>query len=119
MRRSVIYFLGGIPPRLKFGLDTRYETSDPLSMASKRKPIEVTRAWMNREDLSMRAVSQSIDDPGGQFLHWCSGRRSTLPIVLKVRLAEVSGIPIDRLLDDSEVAWARRLVTLMARDAAA
>jgi hypothetical protein len=87
-------------------------------MSKQKSPREVLGAYQRIHGLSTAEISRSIGDPGGQLGKWLEGRPS-LPLRLKVRISEVHGISIDKLCEPEEMDLARRLVTLLARDAAA
>lgn len=88
-------------------------------MAKRKTPGERVREWRHRHGVSIAALAAQIGDPGGQLQRWESGLRPTLPLRLKVALAERTGIALRKLGDPDEIDLAQRVVTLMARDAAA
>lgn len=77
------------------------------------------REWRERAGLTQTEVAAQIGDESGQFQRWESGNRPTLPLKMKVRLSFLSGVPLSDVVDLEELALARELVAIMARDAAA
>lgn len=77
------------------------------------------RRWRARERVTIRQLSVKIGDPGGQLGKWECGRRDTLPLSLKVRLCQHTGLPLGKLVGRDEMALVKALVSLVARDAAA
>jgi len=84
------------------------------------KPANIlVREWRERRGVTLIDLSREIRDQGGQLQRWESGDRPTLPLKLKVRLSQHTGIPLVQLLGSDELEVAQRIFALMARDVAA
>ena len=74
---------------------------------------ESFRRWHRKHGQPVSELADEIGDRGGQLTKWASGNRRTLPLRLKVALAEATGIPLFRLLERDERDLLRRVVRLV------
>lgn len=88
-------------------------------MGSRRTPGDRVREWRAREGVTLAQLSASIGDRSGQLQRWESGDRPTLPLRMKVGIAQRTGIALHLIVDRDELDLAKTMVDLLARDAAA
>ena len=75
--------------------------------------------WRDADGISITQLCKEIGDPSRQLQRWLSGERKRLPLRLKVRVVQRTGLPLERVVNPSELVLARAIVALIARDAAA
>ena len=84
-----------------------------------QRAITTVTAWRARHSVTIVSLEDAVGDTGGQLQRWLSGNRHTLPMPIKARLSECTGIPLEILATATEMRFARILSAVLARDAAA
>lgn len=84
-----------------------------------RTPRELVRTWREGAGYTQSDIASQIGDESGQYQRWESGNRPTLPLRMKAKLCLLSGLQLEKVVDAEELATARELVAVMARDTAA
>ncbi len=89
-------------------------------MAKRLSGREQVRSWRRRKKLDLPAAGRVVGDRNGwQIAKYEVRGGRDLPIDLASKLSVAAGIRLRDLLTRSQLATARRLVTALARDAAA
>ena len=70
--------------------------ADPIAEAPAYRPIPALKKWLEKRGIRQHQLAAMLGVKEAQVSRWLSGRRS-LPAATALVLAEVTGIPAERL----------------------
>lgn len=94
-----------------------------MATAKKNKPskqAKLVNEWRAAQSpsVTIQQLCDAVGDTGGQLFKWLGGGRSTIPLELKVRIAQHTGLPLTELADKDQLALARKIFAALAQDVA-
>lgn len=92
--------------------------SSRVGTMPKQTPQEAVLDHLAIGRIPISLLESNIGDDAGSLGKWLRGQRSTLPLRLKVELSKHTGIPLVDLAEPNEIALAKTVAFVLARDGA-